>query len=70
MIRGRTDIFIYPGYEFRAVNSLVTNFHLPGSTPLMLTAALCGWEKLKSAYADAISRRYRFFSYGDAMLVL
>jgi S-adenosylmethionine:tRNA ribosyltransferase-isomerase len=70
MIRGRTDIFIYPGYEFRAVNSLVTNFHLPGSTPLMLTAALCGWEQLKSAYADAISRRYRFFSYGDAMLVL
>ncbi|MBM4136617.1 MAG: tRNA preQ1(34) S-adenosylmethionine ribosyltransferase-isomerase QueA [Nitrospira sp.] len=69
-ISGTTDIFIYPGYQFRAIDSLITNFHLPKSTPLMLTSALCGWEKLKNAYEEAIARRYRFFSYGDAMLFL
>lgn len=69
-IRGHTDIFIYPGYKFRAVDSLITNFHLPCSTPLMLTAALCGIEKLKAAYSLAIAGKYRFFSYGDAMLIL
>lgn len=69
-ISGRTDIFIYPGYKFRAVDSLVTNFHLPRSTPIMLTAAFCGLENLKEAYNTAIDYKYRFFSYGDAMLIL
>jgi len=69
-IKGKTDIFIFPGYQFRVVDSLVTNFHLPGSTPLLLTAALSGREKLLTAYRCAISMKYRFFSYGDAMLVL
>lgn len=67
---GATNIFIYPGYEFRIVDSLVTNFHLPRSTPLMLASAICGWEKLMKAYKEAIARKYRFLSYGDAMLIL
>lgn len=67
---GSTDIFIYPGSGFRAVTSLVTNFHLPRSTPLMLASALCGREKLLAAYAEAVREKYRFFSYGDAMLIL
>ncbi|MEW6066826.1 MAG: tRNA preQ1(34) S-adenosylmethionine ribosyltransferase-isomerase QueA [Nitrospirota bacterium] len=69
-IKGYTDIFIYPGYEFKAIDSLITNFHLPISTPLMLTSAFCGWEKLMNAYKKAVSRKYRFLSYGDAMLIL
>jgi S-adenosylmethionine:tRNA ribosyltransferase-isomerase len=69
-IRGSTDIFIYEGYSFRAVDSLITNFHLPASTPLMLAAALAGKEKLLNSYRVALSEGYRFFSYGDAMLVL
>jgi S-adenosylmethionine:tRNA ribosyltransferase-isomerase len=69
-INGYTDIFIYPGYRFRVVDALITNFHLPGSTPLMLASALCGWEKLKRSYEEAIAAKYRFFSYGDAMLIL
>jgi S-adenosylmethionine:tRNA ribosyltransferase-isomerase len=69
-IRGTTDIFIRPGYRFRAVDSLITNFHLPRSTPLMLTSALCGIQNLMEAYRSAIRRGYRFFSYGDAMLIL
>jgi S-adenosylmethionine:tRNA ribosyltransferase-isomerase len=69
-IHGYTDIFIYPGYEFKAVTSLITNFHLPRSTPLMLVSALCGREKLRKSYEDAIRAKYRFFSYGDAMLIL
>jgi len=69
-ICGYTGIFIYPGYEFKAVDSLITNFHLPRSTPLMLTSALCGFEKMKKTYAEAVERKYRFFSYGDAMLIL
>lgn len=69
-VSGSTDIFIYPGYKFRAVDSLVTNFHLPRSTPIMLTAAFCGLENLKEAYNTAIDYKYRFFSYGDAMLIL
>ncbi|MFA4828936.1 MAG: tRNA preQ1(34) S-adenosylmethionine ribosyltransferase-isomerase QueA [Thermodesulfovibrionales bacterium] len=69
-VSGSTDIFIYPGYKFKAVDSLVTNFHLPRSTPLMLTSALCGLGKLKEAYNTAIGHKYRFFSYGDAMLIL
>lgn len=70
IIRGFTDIFIYPGYKFRVVDSLITNFHTPRSTPLMLTAALCGTKKLMEAYSSAIDLGYRFFSYGDAMLIL
>jgi S-adenosylmethionine:tRNA ribosyltransferase-isomerase len=69
-IRGTTDIFIYPGYTFKIVDSLVTNFHLPRSTPLMLVSALAGREKLLTAYREAITGRYRFLSYGDAMLIL
>ena len=69
-IGGSTDIFIHEGYRFHAVDSLITNFHLPCSTPLMLTAALSGREKLLNAYKTAIAEGYRFFSYGDAMLVL
>jgi S-adenosylmethionine:tRNA ribosyltransferase-isomerase len=70
IIRGMTDIFIHPGYEFRAVDALLTNFHLPRSTPLMLASAFCGFGKLKEAYDEAIAGGYRFFSYGDAMLIL
>lgn len=69
-ICGYTNIFIYPGYEFRVVDSLITNFHLPGSTPLMLASAFCSAEKLSGAYSIAVSQKYRFFSYGDAMLIL
>ncbi len=68
-VRGSTDIFIYPGYRFRAVDRLVTNFHLPRSTPLMLAAAMAGRGRLLEAYNAAISSGYRFFSYGDAMLL-
>jgi len=67
---GTTDIFIYPGYKFKVVDSLITNFHLPRSTPLMLASALCGWEKLKNSYEVAVATNYRYFSYGDAMLIL
>lgn len=70
LISGYTNIFIYPGYEFRVVDSLITNFHLPGSTPLMLASAFCSAEKLSGAYSIAVSQKYRFFSYGDAMLIL
>lgn len=69
-VRGTTDIFIREGHRFNAVDSLITNFHLPGSTPLILAAALAGREKLLSAYESAVASAYRFFSYGDAMLVL
>jgi S-adenosylmethionine:tRNA ribosyltransferase-isomerase len=69
-ICGYTNIFIYPGYEFRVVDSLITNFHLPRSTPLLLTSAFCSSEKLREAYRIAVSHKYRFFSYGDAMLIL
>ncbi len=69
-IKGLTDIFIYPGYSFRAVNCLLTNFHLPRSTPLMLVSALSGFGKISNAYKEAVAMDYRFFSYGDAMLIL
>jgi S-adenosylmethionine:tRNA ribosyltransferase-isomerase len=69
-LQGKTDIFIYPGYRFKIVDSLITNFHLPKSTPLMLASALCGWEKLLKSYEEAMRAKYRFFSYGDAMLIL
>jgi S-adenosylmethionine:tRNA ribosyltransferase-isomerase len=67
---GWADIFIYPGFKFRVVNKLVTNFHLPGSTPLLLVCALAGKDLIFKAYAEAIREKYRFYSYGDAMLVL
>jgi S-adenosylmethionine:tRNA ribosyltransferase-isomerase len=66
---GDTDIFIYPGYEFKTVDSMITNFHLPKSTLLMLVSAFSGKENICSAYESAISENYRFFSYGDAMFL-
>ena len=67
---GATDIFIYPPYEFHAIDRLLTNFHLPRSTLLMLVAAFAGREFVQRAYAEAVRERYRFFSYGDCMLIL
>jgi S-adenosylmethionine:tRNA ribosyltransferase-isomerase len=68
-LEGETDLFIYPGFEFRVVARLLTNFHLPKSTLLMLVAAFAGKERILEAYHHAIALRYRFFSYGDAMLI-
>lgn len=67
---GDTSIFIHPGYQFRCVDALVTNFHLPGSTLLMLISALMGREQALLAYEEAVKEQYRFFSFGDAMLIL
>ncbi len=66
---GSTDIFIEPGYRFRAVDALVTNFHLPRSTLFMLVSAFSGLETMKRAYAHAVAQNYRFYSYGDASLL-
>lgn len=66
---GCSDLFIYPGYRFRVVDQLLTNFHTPGSSLLALVSALAGEDRIRAAYAAAIARRYRFFSYGDAMLI-
>ncbi|GIO55862.1 tRNA preQ1(34) S-adenosylmethionine ribosyltransferase-isomerase QueA [Paenibacillus cellulositrophicus] len=66
---GWTDIFIYPGYTFKVVNALITNFHLPKSTLVMLVSALAGREHILNAYAEAVKERYRFFSFGDAMFI-
>jgi len=68
--KGETDIFIYPGYQFKRVDAMITNFHLPKSTLLMLVSAFAGTELIKNAYKEAIKERYRFFSFGDAMLIL
>ena len=68
--RGETDIFIYPGFRFHAVDGLMTNFHLPKSTLLMLVSALMGQDTIRSVYDHAVAARYRFFSYGDASLLL
>ena len=67
---GSTDLFIYPPYQFRRVQKLLTNFHLPKSTLLMLVAAFAGRELILEAYREAVRARYRFFSYGDAMLIV
>jgi S-adenosylmethionine:tRNA ribosyltransferase-isomerase len=67
---GEADIFIYPGYVFKAVDALITNFHLPKSTLLMLVCAFAGKELLLSAYAEAVQRGFRFYSYGDAMFIV
>jgi S-adenosylmethionine:tRNA ribosyltransferase-isomerase len=68
-VAGETDLFVYPGFSFRVVDRLLTNFHLPKSSLLMLVAAFGGRENIRNAYAHAIAERYRFFSYGDAMLI-
>ena len=68
--QGRTNLFIQPGYKFQAVDCLLTNFHLPGSTLLVLVAAMAGYDLIMEAYRQAISERYRFYSYGDAMLIV
>jgi S-adenosylmethionine:tRNA ribosyltransferase-isomerase len=67
---GETDLFIYPGFQFRVVRGLLTNFHLPRSSLLMLVSAFAGRERLLAAYQAAIASGYRFYSYGDAMLIL
>jgi S-adenosylmethionine:tRNA ribosyltransferase-isomerase len=67
---GSTDIFIYPGFEFRAVGALLTNFHLPKSTLMMLVSAFAGTDLVRRAYAEAIGEKYRFYSYGDCMLIV
>ncbi len=69
-LSGEADIFMYPGYEFKTIDGLLTNFHMPESTVLMLTAAFAGWDKLKPAYEHAVEEKYKFFSYGDSMLIL
>jgi S-adenosylmethionine:tRNA ribosyltransferase-isomerase len=68
--RGRVDLFILPGHKFRLVDRLITNFHLPRSTLLMLVSAFAGKELIDRAYQEAISLRYRFYSFGDCMLIL
>ena len=67
---GETDIFIYPGYKFKVMDGLITNFHLPESTLVMLVSAFAGKERVLSAYETAVKERYRFFSFGDAMILV
>ena len=67
---GNTQIFIYPPYKFKCVDALITNFHLPESTLIMLVAALTGREKILEIYNEAVKERYRFFSFGDAMMIV
>ena len=67
---GWADLFIRPGYKFRIIDNLITNFHLPKSTLLMLTSALTGTEMMLRAYKEAVALKYRFYSFGDAMLIL
>jgi S-adenosylmethionine:tRNA ribosyltransferase-isomerase len=69
IFQGETDLFITPGYRFRAIDLLLTNFHLPRSTLFMLVAAFAGLERMKHAYAHAVERGYRFYSYGDCCLL-
>jgi len=66
---GDTKLFITPGYEYKVIDAMVTNFHLPKSTLMMLISALAGMAPIKAAYAHAVAQRYRFFSYGDAMFI-
>ena len=66
---GDTKLFIYPGYKFKAVNALITNFHLPKSTLVMLVSALAGRDNVLNAYKHAVEEKYRFFSFGDAMFI-
>ena len=66
---GWTEIFIYPGYHFKMIDGLITNFHLPESTLVMLVSALAGKEHIMAAYEEAVREKYRFFSFGDAMMI-
>ena len=66
---GDTQIFIYPGYQYKVIDALVTNFHLPESTLIMLVSAFAGYKNTMNAYKEAVSSEYRFFSYGDAMFI-
>ena len=66
---GWTEIFIYPGYHFKMIDGLITNFHLPESTLIMLVSALAGREHVLAAYEEAVKEKYRFFSFGDAMFI-
>jgi S-adenosylmethionine:tRNA ribosyltransferase-isomerase len=68
--KGYTDLFIYPGYKFKIVNCLLTNFHLPKTTLFMLVCAFAGEKLIKQAYQEAVEKKYRFYSYGDAMLIV
>ena len=68
--QGDTSIFIYPGYKFKMLDALITNFHLPESTLLMLVSALAGKDQIMNAYETAVKEKYRFFSFGDAMIIL
>jgi S-adenosylmethionine:tRNA ribosyltransferase-isomerase len=68
--RGETDIFIYPGFTFHVADALMTNFHLPRSTLMMLVAAFMGQARIRAIYAHAVAQEYRFFSYGDASLLI
>ncbi len=68
--QGSADVFIYPGYEFSApIDMFLTNFHLPRSAPILMTAAIAGWDRLRTAYETAVNERYRFYSFGDAMMI-
>ena len=67
---GETNLFIHPGHRFQLVDAMITNFHLPRSSLLMLVSALAGRERILSAYREAVDKGYRFYSYGDAMLIL
>jgi S-adenosylmethionine:tRNA ribosyltransferase-isomerase len=67
--RGEADLFIYPGYQFRIVSALLTNFHLPQSSLLMLVCAFGGFEPVMQAYRHAVEQKYRFYSYGDCMFI-
>jgi S-adenosylmethionine:tRNA ribosyltransferase-isomerase len=66
---GEDDIFIYPGFKFKIVDALITNYHAPKSTVLMLASAFAGWDHLKNAYEHAINEKYNFLSYGDSMFI-
>lgn len=70
LLEGSTNLFIYPGYEFKFIDSLITNFHLPKSTLLMLVSTLAGMDVIKKAYAEAVAEKYRFFSFGDGMFIV
>ena len=69
-LQGYTELFIHPGYRFMAIDGMITNFHLPRSTPLLLVCAFAGKENIFEAYRQAMALSYRFYSYGDAMLIL
>ena len=69
-MQGTTQLFIQPGFKFKVVDAMITNFHLPGTSLLLLVSAFAGEERIRSAYEEAVKQKYRFYSYGDAMLIL